>query len=274
MNPITEVDVKQVEKVIFDTGNPNSLINRVWPQLVPYVRAVADVYPQYFLSNENRVKAFCKPDERDHRVRLKFWDEYYQSTQLDRKMDYMGIMHGAMAVDTWDHVYLPDRKKLLWVFTQPATYTSSMRHLLEKGMERLHEIMDMPLMVKRNGRLEPDIRMISQVLKAFQLVDLRVKGSVVQRMQIEQRSVNLNHNVESNQDALKANLGMLSLKQLREMEDQLDRLEQKRSKVVAMLPEGEKREVEEVTTITIPRVVEFAKEGRDYGKEETWTSEE
>lgn len=271
MKKITEVDSKQVDKVFFDLENPNSLINRVWPEFVPYVRAVADIYPQHLLDNENKVKAFCSPDERDLRVRLKFWDEYYQSTAQDRVMKLNHVTHGCVSYDTWEHVYLPNRLKLLWVLTQPSTYTCSMRSLLEKGLERLHEIMDMPLMVRKGGRLEPDIRMISQVLKAFQLVDLRVKGSVVQRMQIDQRSLNVNHNVDGS-EAAKANLGLLSMQQLREMEEQLERLEQRRSRVVAMLPEGEQKEVEAVTTITIPRSVDFAKEEHD-GKAGTWQTE-
>ena len=258
----TPIDEAQIEKVFFDTENPNSLICRVWPDLVPYIRAVADVYAGYFLANENKVKAFCNPDERDHRVRLRFWDEYYQACAQDRQMRESNITHGVVMPDTWRQVYLTNRRKLLWVFSQPVNYTTSMRCLLEKGLSRLHEIMDMPLMVRRNGKLEPDVRMITQVLKAFQLVDLRVKGSVVQKMQIDQRSVNVNHNLEASAEAaLHVNYGSMSMEQLRAVEAQLDRIEQKRAKVVASLPEGERRAIEMDTDIKIPRTIEMVPDG-------------
>jgi hypothetical protein len=241
-----QTDEQQIKKVFFNTDNPNSLVNRVWVSLVPYLQAVADVYPHHIMSNENKVKAFCNPDEKDLRVRLRFWDEYYLATAQDREMTLQGVINGVITSETWNHTYLTDRRRLLWLITQPVSYTSNMRSLLEKGLEKLHEIMDMPL-VSKNGT--PDVKLITQVLKAFQLIDLRVKGSVVQRMQIDQRSLNVN--VDGGEVSPTAGYNTLSLEQLKELEKQLDRIAEKRENVIGLLPE-ESRPTDFVDCAVIP----------------------
>lgn len=244
-----EVNEAQIKKVFFNRENPNSLVNRVWPSLVPYLQAVADVYPQHIMSNENKVKAFCDPDEKDLRVRLRFWDEYYLATAQDRVMHIHGVINGVILPETWAHTYLADRRKLLWLITQPVSYTSNMRSLLEKGMERLHEIMEMPLIMK-NGF--PDVRLITQVLKAFQLIDLRVKGSVVQRMQIDQRSLNVNVDADA---PVAQQYSALSLEQLKEMEKQLDRISAKKDRIVESMPMESQLAIADCVDSVIPKMV-------------------
>ena len=240
---------EQLQRTYFDRNNPHSIVNRVWSEFLPYLQAVADVYSKYLGDPENVLKAICKPDERDIRARLSFWDEYNLATQENRLMDENRFMSGIMTTDVWQRVYLTNRKKLLWILCQPANYTATMRYLLDVGLKRLQEIMEMPLVAK-NGK--PDIRMISQVLKAFQLVDLRVKGSVLQRMQIDQRSLNVHVGSEGQ------SLNSLSLEQLREMESQLERIEKKRDGLVGALPPDVKASFMDDTCIDVPMTLDTA----------------
>ena len=213
----------------FDEGNPLSLVNKVWAELRQPMEQVAKIYAKEFLFHEAQIKAFCKPDERDIRARLCFWDEYALACAADRPMRKECVL-GEVTPEIWRKVYLRNYRKLLFVLHQPSSYATSMRRLLDIGIDRLYEIMDMPII--RNGL--PDHKAVANILKAFQLVDLRVKGAVVQRLQIDQRSLNVNQNIDvSNTER---QLAFMSMQELESMKTKLAEIEAKRAVVVESLP--------------------------------------
>jgi hypothetical protein len=252
----------QLRATFFDENNPSSLINKVWKPLVPVVRNVALVYSELLLSEEARILAFCKPDERDQRLRLTFWDEYGLACAQKRLMRYQAVMWGNIGPEVWDQVYMKDRKKILFMITQPSSYSSSMRRILDIGVKRLHEIMELPILLK-NG--SPDNKAIAQILKAFQLVDSRVKGSVVQRMQVDQRTLNINADASPKQAAqlTAETLGMMSMDELKEMEGKLQSLQSKREELRKALPPSEVEMAENVNFD--PNDDDYAP---DYGEDE------
>lgn len=227
----TEINVSDanLRVTFFDEGNPMSLINRVWPELVDPLIQVGHIFPNELFFYESQIRAFCRPEERDHRARLSFWDEYALACAKDRRMSKECVL-GDITPEIWRKVYLSNYRKLLFILHQPSNYASSMRHLLDIGIDRLKEIMEMPIL--RNGL--PDHKAVANILKAFQLVDLRVKGAVVQRLQIDQRSLNVNQNFDVK--GTERELSFMGMDQLESMKRELEAIEARRATIVSSLP--------------------------------------
>ena len=107
-----------------------------------------------------------------------------------------------------------------------------MRHLLHRGTDRLYEIMELPF-VDADGRT--NTAAIAQFLKVFQMIDLRVKGAVTQRVQIEQKSLNVNTTVMSDDNAGRL-LESLDMSELETLEKKLNRIERNKGALLDQLP--------------------------------------
>ena len=205
---------------LYDTDNPDSLINRIPQRLVPIFERVKNKLPKTLLSDEKTVRRYIEPDDRDDRVRLAFWDEYNASTQINKRMSLQAIISGTCSWESWITAYEPHDKRMCWIFTPPTSYVSQMRHILHRGTERLLEIINLPMMTDE-GKV--DIKVANLVLRAWQLADMRVKGGVMQRVQIEQKSMNLNLNADSTVDGLRAQVSSMDLQELESLEARIEK---------------------------------------------------
>jgi hypothetical protein len=68
-----------------------------------------------------------------------------------------------------------------------------------------------------------DIKVANLVLRAWQLADMRVKGGVMQKVQIEQKSMNLNLNAESTVDNLRHQVASMDLQELESLEARIEK---------------------------------------------------
>lgn len=205
---------------LYDTDNPDSLINRIPQRLVPIFERVKAKLPKTLLSDEKTVRRYIEPDDRDDRVRLAFWDEYNASTQINKRMSLQAIISGTCSWESWITAYEPHDRRMCWIFTPPTSYVSQMRHILHRGTERLLEIINLP-MLNDDGKV--DVKVANLILRAWQLADMRVKGGVMQRVQIEQKSMNLNLNAESTVDGLRAQVSGMDLQELENLEQRIER---------------------------------------------------
>lgn len=205
---------------LYDPQNPDALMNRLPPRLTSVLERVKNKLPRTLMMTEREIRNHCKPDERDERVRLSFWDEYNAATASGKKMALQSIICGAVSWETWVTAYEPDNKRMLWIFTPPTSYAVQMRHILYKGTERLLEIMNLPI-TNKNGDVDPKIATL--ILKAWQLADMRIKGGIVQRMQVEQKSVNVNFNSEQHVDQLREQVSNLQLEDLETLERRIEK---------------------------------------------------
>lgn len=183
---------------------------------LPAIEKAREVAPEAVLASEDWLRRYSAPDERDERLRLSFWNEFNNVTagMNSRRMHLGAILHGICSETVWDRVYLRNPVKLLWVITPPKSYSQSMNYILHLGTERLIEIMSLP--IKDNGKV--DHKAANLILKAFELVDMRVKGGILQKMQVEQKNLNVNLSAESEQlkgiddlDKLQAMSAMLQI---------------------------------------------------------------
>lgn len=220
---------------LYDTNNPHALVNVIPERLVPILQRVKDKLPRMLLRTERELRTYCEPDERDDRVRLSFWDEYNAATAAGKRMSLQSIICGACSWEGWVTIYEPNPHKMMWIFTPPTSYVAAMRQILYRGTERLLEIMNMP-MVDKDGKV--DTKVATLVLRAWQLADMRVKGGIVQRMQVEQKNLNLNMNADQSAEHARIQLQALQLEELEALERRIDKAKKDQGKYLkAITPE-------------------------------------
>lgn len=200
---------------LFDVTNPYSLINMVPTKLAPLLHQLKTKMPKMHNMTEAAIRKAAEVTDRDDRVRIAFWDEYDRATTTRQKMSLGRILTGNIPLETWMSVYERQPMKLLFIITPIKSYATAMKAILDRGVNRLQEIINLPFHDK-DGKL--DTRVISQVLKAIQLVDMRVKGAIIQKVQIQQQTMQMNANVSS--EALKE----LSINDLERLSRQLDKI--------------------------------------------------
>lgn len=206
---------------LYDEENPDSLINRIPQRLVPVFERVRNKLPRTLLADERAIRRFVVPDERDERVRLAFWDEFNASTAAGKRMSLQSFISGACSWESWVTAYEPNDKRMCWIFTPPTSYASQMRHILHRGTERLLEIMNLPMMDEESGKV--DVKVANLILRAWQLADMRVKGGVMQKLQIEQKSMNLNLNADSQLEGIRTQVDAMDLEELESLERRIEK---------------------------------------------------
>lgn len=241
-----------VEKELYDENNPTSLINLLPNRIVPIFKRVRDKLPRMMYYNERELRNYLSPDERDDRLRLSFWDEYNASTAGGKKMSLQSIINGCCGWDVWVTVYEPNNHKMCWIFCPPTSYSHQMKVILQHGMDRLLEIMNLPLQNK-DGSV--NTRVATLVLKAWQLADMRVKGGIVQKMQVEQKTLQVNTTLD---EANAVRIQGMELQELESLERRIERAKRDQYKYLkALTPEqmaaiesGQHEIIEDIENVT------------------------
>lgn len=179
---------------VFDADNHRAIINLVPDSLRDALLPLRERFSEMQQKPEAGIRNLVKPDERDERLRLNFWDEYNYATQIDSEIRINQVLQGVCSVECWYEFYLKSPLKLIWMLTPPKYYSQSMKFILNMGLDRLTEMMSAKV-VDKDGKL--DVRAAGVILKAFHLVDLRVKGAIAQKVTIDQRTMNLNAEVNA-----------------------------------------------------------------------------
>lgn len=234
------------DQSVLNPENPASLFSVMPEEFQPLIEAIRLQFPRMCHYPERELRKYCKPDERDNRIRLSFWQEYELSTRMGKKMSIRAITDGICSKDTWKTYYLQQPKKLLWIVTQPKSYSQTMNALHAQSLERLHQILKLPIKDKQTKK--PDVKVIAQMIKIFQLLDLRVKGSIMQRVEINQKSLNMNMNHDVSPEKLLESefdkIANMSIEELEQMSATLDRNRTKIERVAKALPPDEREELE------------------------------
>jgi hypothetical protein len=169
----------------FDKTDPNSLINMV-PE--SFQQAMLQVNPKFLRAGDTTLESWVKPNDTETRLRIAFWDEYFQAKDAGRAMVIPNVYVGICQKEYWYKYLLPRPHKVAWIITPPPEYTISMREIHDIGIRRMREVLQLPIKSKKG---EPNTKLIGEMVKIFALIDNRVKGAVIQRLQVDQKTVNL-----------------------------------------------------------------------------------
>lgn len=235
---------------VFDEENPYSLQNLATPE----VRAAIEALPiKFYKYSEFRLREHANPCPEIARLRISFWDEYLRAADEKRKMNMRSVTAGVCSMRYFYETVLKNENWVGYITIPPIDYQLALRELLELSWERLREVLLMPLKEKVNIKKtstdpdtgkqittfevveKPNTSLISEIRQITNMLDLRIKGAVVQRMQIEQKNLNMNMDVESSGNFL----ADATMAQLEEMEKRVNALR------------GSMQEVEKLDAATI-----------------------
>jgi len=187
-------DSSAEEIVLHEDGNPWAVAN----MLTGVMREKFNEIPaQYFGMHERHLEALARPSELDEQLRLSFWDEYFVCIDAKKMIDTKRIFGRLCTKDYFYKtvVYVP--AKYAYMLQPPSQYTYRMRGLLNLGHKRLRQILEMPL---KDGKNVPNIKLISEIVKIVTMLENRVHGSVVQKIDVKQQTKSLNVNVNQSQN--------------------------------------------------------------------------
>lgn len=194
------VDVEQINALEFsvdDVSNPRSVVSLTSeiPTLQKALKELLFMDPQLMELDEHELQQKARPSLTLSRLRMAFWNEYEKANQQNRKMHLSKIIAGVCTETVFKKKVLNDHVRLAYILVPPKDYVITTKEALDRGLDSLRAIVGAKV-VDDDGNLIPKSADI--VLKAVALLDMRVKGAVVQR--IDQRSLNVNVNKDVTPD--------------------------------------------------------------------------
>lgn len=219
-------DRLQLPTSIKDGDDPASLVNIAPPELEHFI---VNIPEELMGLDEKELHTRVKPDDMLCRLRIAFWDEYQQAHNTGCQMLMANIVRGCCTQEYFYKWVAAKPLKMRWIIQVPKNYYLAMREMLDLGLGKLREILDLPIMIEKKIKtgkdeygnftfetvMEPNTKVISEMRAITTLLDQRVKGAIVQRLAIQQQSIN--YNVEGTP----ANIEGLDLKGLEALENKI-----------------------------------------------------
>lgn len=141
------------------------------------------------------------------RVRLAFWEEYERAARAHEKMEQQRMYMGVCRNDLYFKLYDKYPALLAWVICPLAGYLLQRKELEFMAQERMIEILAVSA-VRDDGRL--DSRWGKMQVEIYGLLQDRIYGGVTQKIQSEQKSVNVNVNSNQTQEEAAKTIGLLT----------------------------------------------------------------
>jgi hypothetical protein len=179
-------DLKSNEIAIKEFNNPRSVAYMV-PKAIKAL--IEELDPWMLGCSERELRTKLKPDELDETLRLAFWDEYTVAVDAKRPMNMTNVYIRLCSKEMFYKKFITVPLRLAYMLRPPMDYTYKMRDLLEIGHRRMREVLELPILNKQGN---PDAKLIAEMVKIVALVENRVRGAVVQKVQMEQKSLNIN----------------------------------------------------------------------------------
>lgn len=167
-----------------------------------------EAHPELFGLGETELKLLlikqsARPNKLDHTLRLGFWKEYDQAQHENRKMN-MPLIHAGICEKPQFSQIWRFPHKVAWITNRPMAYDVMMSEALEFGISQLRDILELDHS-KEGGKI--DTKLIEAKIKIVKMLDDRVKGAVLQR--IEQKTLGVNVHTTDKQVASLAMAGSM-----------------------------------------------------------------
>jgi hypothetical protein len=243
-----QLDPNRREVVFWEARNPKSVMNLVSPKLAECMR----VLPQDFLGmSEKALRKKLDPGWVDEQLRIAFWDEYFLTVDTNGSRMRMEAVYARVCAKDVFYDRVANPLALAYICKPPQDYLYQMRSLLNLGLERFAEVLQLPL--EHEGRV--DTRLIAEIVKIVTIVDNRVKGAVTQKFQIDSTSKSVNLNVDY--EAPKTHQDIQ--KELKDIEKEIKSLQSPQSSLNLFNPEESAEEVsEEINDERDPTVIDVS----------------
>jgi hypothetical protein len=117
----------------------------------------------------------------DRSLRRLLWAEYEQAHREAREMDLDAIatQAGAPSWDAYAGKFAGSQALLAWVMSPPIEYRVEIDTALERGIERLYDILELPLTDPVTKRVNTGVGLL--ILQAVKMLDQRRHGAYTQK---------------------------------------------------------------------------------------------
>lgn len=181
----------------FDETNPRALINLVGSRIREGINAIP---PSYFEMEEAPLRRLAYPPSPDdppgtrtivpswaRKCRIAFWEEYDKCQRNNEEcMDSSAIYAEHCHRGEFYNKLVAHPARLALLLRPSAPYRLLLAELHELGLERMREVLDLPV-TSDNGA--PNVKLIDMQQRIFEHIDMRKKGAIIQR--IDQRTLSL-----------------------------------------------------------------------------------
>lgn len=228
---------------MLDETNPYAFINYLPNKVKEAVRAVP---VSYWSLSERALRKKTKPEPEESRLRYSLWTAFDLALEKgSSSISIHDVLRGICSVDYFYRRILTDEKKVAWIATPPPDYVGMMREIWERATFKMSQVLEMapykitetrfvskdpfkPDKVVREKSI--DLRVLNLQKAIWLESQQRVMGSVVQRVQMQQQSVN-------------ANIGIGPDTSLEDIQKQLDAANDRLARVTGVLPPDSQRVV-------------------------------
>jgi hypothetical protein len=151
-------------------------------------KSEGDLREMYKNSSKQRLTAV------DNQIRLSFWLEYDRvQREMLPKMMIGHIVRGIMAYDYFIEYYLKNQFRVAFLTLPPQSYTTRLNEMLDTGLDQIRATLDVPhIVTDSRGRETVNTKLLELKFKIMTYVDMRQNGAIAQRVQIEQKNLNVN----------------------------------------------------------------------------------
>lgn len=130
----------------------------------------------------------------DNQLRLSFWLEYERvQSEMLPMMSLSHILRGIMAKDYFVNYYLKIPHRVAFLTTPPKSYTVRLNEMLDVGLDRIRAVLDVDAVTTDSrGKTVVNTKLLELQFKITNYIDMRQNGAIAQRVQIEQKNLNVN----------------------------------------------------------------------------------
>lgn len=191
MPVLTPAEIQAMD--VWSRAEPRSLINLVPPAVSESLILSAQKREDLFSLDERSLFKLLKQDEltptaTDNRIRLAFWNEYDRAQANQKKMEMVAVFAGVCSKDYFYGRYLKHAEKVAWMVCPPSSYQVIAEEALAFGLEQLRDILSLSVVLP-NGRA--DVKLGELQAKIVAMLDTRVKGTITQRLETKNMSLNI-----------------------------------------------------------------------------------
>lgn len=183
------VEEKQAPTLsILEEEDKFSLINmlHIAPAFREKVLLLHKNRPELFSFDETKLKQLVGRSDMTptlQRLRMTFWHEYIACRENHRTFKLTNIVAGICSLKHLSDI-ADNPHQLAFLICPPADYVLSLKEAHAAGLEKIREIFSARI-TDDEGYLNP--KAADMVIKAYALIDARLKGAIVQR--IDQRTI-------------------------------------------------------------------------------------
>lgn len=162
---------------------------------------------QDLLEHKIRANYSWSPPNTVERIRNNFWMEYERCIDSGELFNVDHLWQGACPRGLL-YEYLGSWKNMAWILCKPAAYLQQLESMYSLALKRINELIMHPF-IKDN---KIDHRHADLVLKAANMLDMRLKGGYVQKQLTitkEHKTVEFSRNPDERMNDLDAKLNQL-----------------------------------------------------------------